>query len=51
MARFYEEGLIVSAAVFFGAILIGAAVVVTVPRVLRRFITPGRAYPLYGLHH
>ena len=23
----------------------------TVPRVLRRFITPGRAYPLYGLHH
>lgn len=24
---------------------------VTVPRVLRRFITPGRTYPLYGMHH
>ena len=24
---------------------------VTVPRILRRFITPGRTYPLYGLHH
>ena len=23
----------------------------TVPRILRRFITPGRTYPLYGLHH
>ena len=51
MASFYQEGLIVSTALFGGAILIGAAVVVTVPRVLRRFITPGRAYPLYGLHH
>ncbi len=51
MASFYQEGLIISTALFGGAILIGAAVVVTVPRVLRRFITPGRAYPLYGLHH
>ena len=51
MVSFYQEGLIVSAALFSGAILIGAAVVLTVPRVLRRFITPGRAYPLYGLHH
>ncbi len=51
MASFYTEGLILSIVAFGGAILIGAAVVVTVPRVLRRFITPGRAYPLYGLHH
>ena len=29
----------------------GAAVVVTVPRLLRRLVTPGRAYPLYGLRH
>jgi non-ribosomal peptide synthetase-like protein len=48
---FYEEGLLISAALFGGVILIGAAVVVTVPRILRRFITPGRTYPLYGLHH
>ena len=51
MASFYQDGLILSAALFGGAILLGAAVVVTVPRILRRFITPGRAYPLYGLHH
>ena len=38
-------------ALFAGAILIRPAVVVTVPRVLRRLITPGCAYPLYGLHH
>ena len=49
MASFYSEGLIVSTALFAGAILIGAAVVVTVPRVLRRLITPGRTYPLYGM--
>ena len=51
MASFYQDGLILSTALFAGAILLGAAVVVTVPRILRRFITPGRAYPLYGLHH
>ena len=51
MASFYQEGLIVSTALFGGAILIGAAVVVTVPRVLRRFITPGHTYPLYGMRH
>jgi len=50
-AGFYTEGLILSAALFTGALLIGAAVVLTVPRVLRRFITPGRTYPLYGLYH
>ncbi|HEY6786915.1 MAG TPA: Pls/PosA family non-ribosomal peptide synthetase [Trebonia sp.] len=48
---FYEIGLAVSAALFVGSILIGAAIVLTVPRLLRRFITPGRAYPLYGARH
>ena len=48
---FYEDGLLASTALFAGAILAGAAVVVTVPRLLRRLVTPGRAYPLYGLHH
>ncbi len=51
LASFYQEGLILSSVLFAGAILIGAAVVVTIPRVLRRFITPGRDYPLYGLRH
>jgi len=51
MAGFYQDGLILSTALSGGVILLGAAVVVTVPRILRRFITPGRTYPLYGLHH
>ena len=41
----------ISTALFCGAILLWAAIVVTIPRVLRRFITPGRTYPLYGLRH
>ncbi|HEY1819145.1 MAG TPA: Pls/PosA family non-ribosomal peptide synthetase [Trebonia sp.] len=48
---FYEDGLLVSTVLFCGALLAGAAVVVVVPRMLRRFVTPGRAYPLYGLRH
>ena len=48
---FYQDGLMISIALFCGAILAGAVVIVTVPRMLRRFITPGRAYPLYGLRH
>ena len=50
-ASFYEEGLAISAALFIGSILIGLAIVFTVPRLLRRFITPGRAYPVYGVRH
>ena len=51
MASFYLEGLVISIALFCGAILTGAAVVLTIPRVLRRFVIPGRTYPLYGLRH
>src|SRR3984957_1133206 len=35
-ASFYEEGLVLSTAAFFGAILLGGLVAVTVPRILRR---------------
>ncbi len=51
MVSFYTDGLVLSAALFAGAIVLGAAIIVTVPRVLRRFIKPGRVYPLYGLRH
>jgi len=51
MASFYTDGLVLSTVLFAGAILLGAAVVVTVPRVLRRLIAPGRTYPLYGWRH
>jgi non-ribosomal peptide synthetase-like protein len=48
---FYRAGLIVSALLFFGSLVAGAVVVLTVPRLLQRLITPGRVYPLYGVHH
>ncbi|MCU1667207.1 MAG: putative non-ribosomal peptide synthetase [Blastococcus sp.] len=48
---FYEDGLVVSLVLFFGAILAGSMVVTTVPRLLHRFITPSRTYVLYGGHH
>jgi non-ribosomal peptide synthetase-like protein len=50
-AGFYDDGLVVSLALFAGALLAGAVVVVTVPRLLRRLVPPGRAYPLYGVRH
>jgi non-ribosomal peptide synthetase-like protein len=48
---FYLTGLVASLVLFVGAILSEAVVVLTVPRLLRHFVTPGKAYPLYGLHH
>ena len=51
MTDFYEDGLLFATAAFCGSILAGAVVVVTVPRMLRWVVRPGRAYPLYGLRH
>ena len=43
--------LAVSSVFFFGSILVGLAVALTVPRVLNLFIEPGRVYRLYGFHY
>ena len=43
--------LVFSAVLFFGSVLAGLLAVGTVPRLLRRFISPDRVYPLYGLHY
>ncbi|MFB6514718.1 Pls/PosA family non-ribosomal peptide synthetase [Streptomyces virginiae] len=48
---FYEEALVASLVVFFGAIPLGLLVIVTVPRLLALPITPGRVYPLYGFRY
>ncbi|MFH8377884.1 Pls/PosA family non-ribosomal peptide synthetase [Streptomyces cyaneofuscatus] len=48
---FYVEALAASVLLFFGAIPLGLLVVTTVPRFLGRMLTPGRTYPLFGLHH
>jgi len=47
--RFYLAALAASLVAFFGPLVLGALVVLTVPRVLQRFVVPGRTYPLYGL--
>ncbi len=48
---FYRTALLVSLLIFFGTIIAGLAAVVTVPRLLNRFLVAGRTYPLFGLHH
>jgi non-ribosomal peptide synthetase-like protein len=48
---FYTDGLLVSLVAFFGAIILGAAVIVAVPRLLRPFVKPWWTYPLYGVRH
>ncbi|WP_191058367.1 Pls/PosA family non-ribosomal peptide synthetase [Geminicoccus harenae] len=47
---FYGSWLLVSFAGFFGAVLGGLIVVGTVPRLLTLLLTPGKVYPLFGIH-
>jgi non-ribosomal peptide synthetase-like protein len=47
----YVQLLIISLVLFFGGVLTGLAVVVTLPRLLNLLLTPGRIYPLYGVHY
>jgi acetyltransferase-like isoleucine patch superfamily enzyme len=43
--------LVLTAAVFPGAILAGLVIAGTVPRLLSRALKPGKVYPLYGVHY
>ncbi|WP_395575672.1 Pls/PosA family non-ribosomal peptide synthetase [Streptomyces sp. BK79] len=47
----YADVLVITAVAFSGGLLAALVVVGTVPRLLGRCVTPGRTYPLYGLHH
>jgi non-ribosomal peptide synthetase-like protein len=47
----YREALVTSCVIFFGAILAGLALVVTLPRLLNLALTPDRVYPLYGFRY
>jgi non-ribosomal peptide synthetase-like protein len=47
-ASFYGLVLMTSLILFFGGILLGLLLVMTVPRLLNLALTPDRAYPLYG---
>ena len=48
---FYLDALAISLVLFFGSVLVGLLVVVTVPRVLNLAIKPDKVYPLYGFHY
>src|SRR5206468_28645 len=44
------DALQLSLLFFFGGVLVGLPLVVTVPRVLNLFLKPDTVYPLYGFH-
>jgi non-ribosomal peptide synthetase-like protein len=48
---FYRDALASSFVLFFGSVLAGFFIVMTVPRLLNLFIRPYRVYRLYGFHY
>ncbi len=47
---FYRDQIAGSALLYFGGLLAGLAVILTIPRLLNRFLRPDRVYPMYGAH-
>ncbi|NKX52402.1 peptide synthetase, partial [Arthrobacter deserti] len=50
-AAFYLDALLFSLVLFYGGLVTAFALVLTVPRLLSRFLVPGRTYPVYGFHY
>ncbi|GAA5073662.1 Pls/PosA family non-ribosomal peptide synthetase [Streptomyces similanensis] len=50
-AEFATDTLVVATVLFCGALVLGLAVLYTVPRLLRLVVRPDRVYPLYGFHY
>jgi non-ribosomal peptide synthetase-like protein len=48
---FYRDALAASFVLFFGLVLVGLLVEMTVPRLLNLAIKPDKVYPLYGFHY
>lgn len=48
---FWAGFLLASFALLFGGIAGAVLLLATVPRLLNRFIAPGRLFPLYGMHY
>lgn len=48
---FYADLALVSVVMVIGALLLALLVATTIPRLLNLLITPGKTYPLYGLHY
>ncbi|TMA46710.1 MAG: peptide synthetase, partial [Deltaproteobacteria bacterium] len=50
LSGLFIQALIVSLVFFFGLALVGLPLVVTLSRVLNRFLKPDTVYPLFGFH-
>src|SRR5918998_411009 len=48
---FFGDALVASFVLFFGLVLVGLLVMMTVPRLLNLAIKPDTDYPLYGFHY
>jgi non-ribosomal peptide synthetase-like protein len=48
---FYADLALLSFIMVIGALLLALLVATTIPRLLNLLITPGKTYPLYGLHY
>ncbi|MFD9226188.1 Pls/PosA family non-ribosomal peptide synthetase [Streptomyces sp. NPDC060064] len=49
--RLYIDALALSLVLFLGFVVVGLAMMFTVPRLLNLVIEPDKVYPLYGLHY
>lgn len=47
----YIDALVLSLLLFFGFVVVGTAVMFTVPRLLNLVVKPDKVYPLYGFHY
>ncbi|GGV97025.1 hypothetical protein GCM10015535_67510 [Streptomyces gelaticus] len=45
------DALLLSLLLFFGSVVVGLAVMLTVPRLLNLVVKPNKIYPLYGFHY
>ncbi|MEU6098326.1 Pls/PosA family non-ribosomal peptide synthetase [Streptomyces sp. NPDC047079] len=50
-SQFFTDALRTSLVLFFGFVVVGVAALCTVPRLLSRFVEPGKVYSLYGLQY
>ncbi|MGX1546920.1 Pls/PosA family non-ribosomal peptide synthetase [Streptomyces adustus] len=50
-SEFLTDAVLLSVALFFGFVVLGLAVLFTVPRLLALVIKPDQAYPLYGFRY
>ncbi|GAA1006425.1 MULTISPECIES: Pls/PosA family non-ribosomal peptide synthetase [Streptomyces] len=51
VTEFVTDTLLLSGALFLGLVILGAALLFTVPRLLNLAFEPDRVYPLYGFHY